>query len=852
MPNSMSVDIDYKLLFERLPERYIVFLAKEPAYTILTASDAYLEMTGRSAESLHGKNLFDAFPDTSPRAQKTGKGALQESLERCITSKKQDHMGVIRYDITNQEDQFEVKYWSVLHTPVLDQSGEVYAVVQSTEDVTDEVIASDKLALTQLQLDDALTAGSIGSWIWDVASNKVIANKGMGKMFDLTANEIRSGLPIEMFIDIIHPDDRPRIEKLIKHTLESGEKYEAEYRILTKKNHERWVIARGRVERNADHKVVRFPGVMVDITERKHAEEELRRSEDNLRFMADSMPQLVWVMNADGEAEYFNKQWYEYTDVDPNNPKTINTGALIHPDDLSLVKKTWKESLKTGEPYELEYRLRHAPSDRYRWVVARALPRKDKTGNVVKWYGVCTDIDEQKRSEKIQAFLSEASKELSSSLDYETTLNSITRLCVPEIADWCTVDIYNDATGWEQIALTHVDPKKITIAKRYRELNPTDVNNPDDGLVRILREGTVQFYPKIDDAMLTATIDDPDRLAFMRSLQLRSIIMAPLNISGKTVGAISFVSSESGRYYTDTDVDMVKELANRISLNMTNVTLYKDAQKEIEERSKLEEKLRIEKEKLESRVKQRTKQLQEYSDNLARSNQELQDFAYVASHDLQEPLRKIQAFGTLLANEYDESLGEGKDYLERMRNAAERMSTLIEDLLSFSRVTTQAKPDVPTNLSTVAIDVLSDLETRIQETHGVVEVGSLPTVVADPTQMRQLLQNLIGNALKFHQPDLAPHITVVADPIQADDMFCKISVTDNGIGFDEKYLDRIFSVFQRLHGRGTYEGTGIGLAVCKKIVERYGGTINATSKKNQGSTFTFTLPIALKEKTDDN
>jgi PAS domain S-box-containing protein len=853
MPTTAHVDLDYKLLFENLPDRYIVFHAQGPDYTILTASKAYLEMTDRTLTSIEGKKLFDAFPDTSPRAKKTGKGELRESLDRCVETKQPDHMGVIRYDITNLTGDFEVKYWSVVHTPALDADGEIVAIVQSTEDVTDEVIASDRLALNALQLDDALSAGSIGSWIWDVTNNKVLANKGLGKMFDLTADEVSDGLPLKTFIDVVHPDDKPRIEKLIHDTLKSGNKYEAEYRIVGKKNHERWVIARGRVERNTDGKVVRFPGVMVDITERKHAEQELQRSEDNLRFMADSMPQLVWVMNGAGKPEYFNKQWYEYTNTSPNDPNTGGIDTLIHPDDIPEVQKVWKKSLKTGEPYELEYRLRHAPSDRYRWVVARALPRKDKTGKVNKWYGVCTDIDEQNRSEKIQTFLSEASKALSSSLDYETTLDSITRLCVPEIADWCTVDIYSEEYGWNQIALAHVDPAKISLAKRYRELNPVDVNNPDDGLMRILRDNTAQFYPRIDDAMLVATLDDPDRLAFMRSLQLRSIIMAPLNISNKTVGAISFVSSESGRYYTEADFTMVKELASRISLSMTNATLYNEAQKEIQERSKLEDKLRLEKEKLESRVKQRTRQLQEYSDNLARSNQELQDFAYVASHDLQEPLRKIQAFGTLLANEYDESLGEGKDYLERMRNAAERMSTLIEDLLSFSRVTTQAKPDVPVDLAVVAKGVLSDLETRIQETHGTVEINELPTVVADPTQMRQLFQNLIGNALKFHREDVPPQITVTSKLVATSDSgFCKISIADNGIGFDEKYLDRIFSVFQRLHGRGTYEGTGIGLAVCKKIVERYGGTIGATSKKNQGSTFTFTIPVATKEMTHDN
>jgi light-regulated signal transduction histidine kinase (bacteriophytochrome) len=232
--------------------------------------------------------------------------------------------------------------------------------------------------------------------------------------------------------------------------------------------------------------------------------------------------------------------------------------------------------------------------------------------------------------------------------------------------------------------------------------------------------------------------------------------------------------------------------------------------------------------------------LNEYSENLARSNRELEDFAYVASHDLQEPLRKIQAFGNLLESEYSDKIrGEGSEYLKRMQNAASRMSTLIEDLLAFSRVTTRQNPLEHISLNLIVGDVLGDLETRIQETNATIDVGALGKVVADPTHMRQLFQNLIGNALKFHKPDTAPAIKISGVTKSGD---IEIKVSDNGIGFEEKYMDRIFSVFQRLHDKKSYEGTGIGLAVCRKIAERYNGTITATSKKGMGSTFIVRFP----------
>jgi PAS domain S-box-containing protein len=292
------------------------------------------------------------------------------------------------------------------------------------------------------------------------------------------------------------------------------------------------------------------------------------------------------------------------------------------------------------------------------------------------------------------------------------------------------------------------------------------------------------------------------------------------------------------------------------------VTRYIMAVQDVTSRRRMEETLveqtealRQWSEELEERVRQRTAELESANAKLRVSNRELQDFASVASHDLQEPLRKILAFGDRLESKSAEALGEeGKDYLHRMKSAAARMQALIGDLLAFSRVTTKAQPFVEVDLNEVAFEVLLDLETRIHETRAVIRFDPLPVVEADPTQMRQLFQNLIGNALKFRKADVVPQIHVRAEAVPAAPADgragpqCRIFVQDNGIGFDEKYLDRIFNVFQRLHARGEYEGTGIGLAVCRKIAERHGGTIAASSRPGEGSTFVVTLPALLSPK----
>jgi light-regulated signal transduction histidine kinase (bacteriophytochrome) len=246
-------------------------------------------------------------------------------------------------------------------------------------------------------------------------------------------------------------------------------------------------------------------------------------------------------------------------------------------------------------------------------------------------------------------------------------------------------------------------------------------------------------------------------------------------------------------------------------------------------------------------LRQSEESLRDLLQQIERSNRDLQDFAMVASHDLQEPLRKIQMFGDRLRDEYSATLpAQGLDYLRRMENAADRGQLLIQGLLAYSRVTTKAQPPIPVALGEVAEEVVSDLEASLAQTGGRVEVGPLPTLDADPLQMRQLLQNLIGNALKFHKPNVAPMIRVDARETGETDTngveLWQISVADNGIGFDEKYLDRIFKIFQRLHERHVYEGAGMGLAICRRIVERHGGTITARSILGEGSTFIITIP----------
>jgi light-regulated signal transduction histidine kinase (bacteriophytochrome) len=254
-------------------------------------------------------------------------------------------------------------------------------------------------------------------------------------------------------------------------------------------------------------------------------------------------------------------------------------------------------------------------------------------------------------------------------------------------------------------------------------------------------------------------------------------------------------------------------------------------------------------------VKQHRKELERNAAELARSNRELEDFASVVSHDLQAPARQIRLFCDLLEEEFGGKLPEGAaEYVRRVHGASVQMQTLIRDLLEVSRVRTHVQAFGRVDLKRIAREVVDGLRPEIEESGGRVELGDLAILDADPTQMHQLLQNLIQNALKFRKPDVAPIVKVHCryvghgdDSVSFGEEICQLMVEDNGIGFDAEHTERIFGVFQRLHSREQYEGTGIGLAICRRIAERHGGSVTARSAPGEGATFVVTLPIHPRE-----
>ena len=430
------------------------------------------------------------------------------------------------------------------------------------------------------------------------------------------------------------------------------------------------------------------------------------------------------------------------------------------------------------------------------------------------------------------AFLAQATGLLGSSLDYEETLSSVARLAVPEVADWFVVDLLQTDGTIRRVKAAHTDPGKEALALDLVQRFPPKMDNPS-GVGFVLRCGRAELVSEITSEMLETTVQDPEYRSLVRELGLKSYMCIPLTSRGRVLGAISFISAESGRSYTRKDLQLAQELADRCAIAVDNAILFREAAREIEERKKAGAKVRELNTSLEQRVQERTAEL-------LSANRELESFSYSVSHDLRGPLRAINGYSQMLVEDYGDRLnGPAHDYLDRIRAATERMGDLIDDLLSLSSLTRQDMQRSPVNLTEIAWRVIDQLRTDYGIDREVIWTIQ-PDLIdqGDHSLLYDVMQNLLDNALKFTASRPKSHIEFGRTTLSGKPAYF---VRDNGIGFDMAYSNKLFKPFERLHAMTDYTGTGIGLATVSRIINRHGGQIWAEGKEGQGATFYFTL-----------
>lgn len=353
---------------------------------ILIYNTGYARFSGGRHPEIFGMSALDAWPE----AADFNSEQIRLGMAGQTTSIPEQEF------VLNRNGAPESTWLELHYSPVLDDSGEPLGSLAVVHEITDRILAERALSRSEERLSMAINGTSlVGTWDWDVLDNRVTADDQFAALFNLDPLSAGLGVPIEQFLSAIHPDDAQRVQDEIQAALRDGSPYKSEYRLIGSDGKITWVVASGRPRTDGDGKVYRFPGIAIDVSEQHRVSEALAESEARFRILADAMPQMVWATQPDGYHDYYNARWYEFTGMRPGTTDGEGWNDVFHPDDQERAWAVWRQSLESGAPYQIEYRLRHY-SGEYRWTLGRALPIRDAQDNIVRWIGTCTDIHESR------------------------------------------------------------------------------------------------------------------------------------------------------------------------------------------------------------------------------------------------------------------------------------------------------------------------------------------------------------------------------------------------------------------------------------------------------------------------
>jgi PAS domain S-box-containing protein len=767
---------------------------------------------------------------------------------------------------------------------------------------------ADTLAVREDQLLEAQQLADMGSFLWNLKTQESEFTPQVRKIFNLKGEE-----SLKDFLKNVHPADRVRVKNEIERAINEQGIFDCEYRYQSDEI-EKVIWSKGTVI--SKNKVLFMKGTVMDVTERHHIIQRLQRSDILYKQAQSMTHIGSWTWDLIKNKLNWSDELYRIYGLTPGKDiKFEDIAAFNHPDDVELVKSTMEESIQQKKPQDFYYRI-ILPKGDIRTLHNKGEVMVDENGKPFKLFGTVQDVTEQKLIEKRlrdnQNFIrkiADATPSIIGAYNIHSGKYLFINQAVEKILGYSSKTIFSDGAAFLSAQIHPDDLERLMEENNNAIARANDPVNQESEMSAEFQyrmrhaDGTyrwIQTYGTVFDRnsknevehVLNISNDITDRINAEKQIADQKHFIERIADASPSILFLYDIPTKSLRYvnnevklslgYTPDELinlgDEIISLFHPDDANSVNAknSLGKNRFKNdiFQYECRIKHKKNFWKWLLVNEIvfkkedglatqilgvaldiserKEMEEALLEKTFELQQSNASLEEFAYVASHDLKEPLRKISAFGDRLYNSHLESLNNGgKVYLEKIISAARRMQQMVDDLLSLSKITAD-KTFKECSLNDILDEVLKTLEVKIEEKNARITFDTLPKLEAVPSQMVQLFQNLLSNSLKFIRPDHRPEIKITSSEVNTADInipgllknqtYLKISFCDNGIGFEPEYSERIFSIFQRLHGRSEYEGTGIGLAICRKIVENHGGIILSESTPGKGAIFNIYLP----------
>jgi PAS domain S-box-containing protein len=795
------------------------FCAVDHDWRIMYINGRALDMLAplqKTRPSLVGHDLWASFPEL--------RGSLLES--------------VYRRAMVSRETAIQEFFW-----PALKRWFEVRAhpspdgLTLYFQDINRRKADQQALQQGNSRLQVALAAGRLGDWRWDASSDRVMLGERAAEIFGLPAEQPLAWSELRARLD---PGDRESVRRAVLQAFAGHSDLELECRLpgTAPGAEPRWVALVGRAD-YADpvrrDGVLGMTGVVQDITARRSAADALRQSEEVLRALANTIPQLAWMAQADGAIVWFNERWFEYTGTTPDQVVGWGWQKAVEPTVLPAVLERWKACIQSGDPFEMEYPIRGADGT-YRWFLTRVNPVRDRHGKVLRWFGTNTDVDEVKRAEQalrdeshVLELLNSTGSALASTRDLRSLLQAAT-------------DAASGIAGARQGAfLYHGRPdgaepgslfKLYTVSggspagiEAFGEAGPNGLFGPGlaDRPAGLLRSDDVTHDPRFHD---TTPFGLPAGHPAVRSY----LAVPVIGHSGELLGTMFFGHPEPGVFSERTE-RIVRGIAAQAAVAIDNVRLYEAAQRAAEERKVL-----LESERQARAEAERTSQMKD-------------EFLATLSHELRTPLSAILGWAQVLrrGSRDQNDLQKGLQTIERNARA---QAQLIEDLLDMSRITSgkvllDMQAVAPVSFIDAAVETVrpaADAKNIRIEKHYAADPG---LVAGDPARLQQVVWNLLSNAIKF-----TPRDGLVSIELARNEANVAITVRDNGMGIRPEFITHVFERFRQADASMTrrHGGLGLGLSIVKHLIEQHGGTVRAESPgEGKGASFTIELPLAKQQ-----